>query len=193
MSVQCQFGTHGHQMDLCRLDVLLLLAIWNQNLILFTVLLSLWLRKHSLKIKRFGLHLIHIHGPVTSIKYRVMLCILWLYDKPRKNLTGSPRGSVMALTLSCNHRSMIFVLISLELLYLCMCLSEDDNTNAYKQKEDSNARRKLCFSCDYDFFTVCHIDWPWMCIMQCTYILSDSLIRSVIYVVCLLYQKSTKW
>jgi len=55
----------------------------------------------------------------------------------------------MALTLSCNHRSMIFVLISLELLYLCMCLSKDDNTNAYKQKEDSNARWRLCFSCDY--------------------------------------------
>lgn len=33
----------------------------------------------------------------------------------------------------------------------------------------------------------------WMGIMQCTYILSDSLIRYVIYVVCLLFQKSTKW
>jgi hypothetical protein len=105
---------------------------------------------------------------------------LWVYDKPRKNLTGSPRGSAMALTLSCNHHNPIFVLISLELLHLCMCFSKEDNIMHTNKREDSSARLRLYFSCDYYSFTVCYRDCTWMGIMQCAYILSDSLIHLVI-------------
>ena len=124
---------YENQMDLYLPDVLLLRVIWNQSLILFTVLQSHLLRKQNLKIWRFGWHLTHIHGPVISIQYRVMLCILLLYDKARKNPTGSQRGSVMTLTVSCNHHSLKSVNLRFDFV--------EDHSKACRMpspKEDSN-------------------------------------------------------